>query len=217
MWLHGKEIILYFFNFFYYSVVKIFKYCFVSYFMDIIVGRYARDTFVTKEVVQRNKREFDNDYFGDKSINQTIKPIFDLKGVNFSSLYLFKKEHLDRFQFNWIYFINENWLRNNKDKIFNNSYDNDPEFEEFVKSVNFPFIEKSAMIKEPNHLITQLDIPFENIDRLIVRRNYECYGYMHTVNHVRKYVPHIKEQPLIIDVVSRSNRSIPKGIEFILR
>lgn len=183
--------------------------------MEIILGRFAKPRIghVSYGNAGRNTR----DYSGEKEINKSLLEPIVQGSVNVSSLYYFDKDKFSDLPFNWLYFINENWLKSNKEHIFNYSYNNNQEFQEFVDEVGFPTINKVKFLKkEKNHLITSLNIPFEYVDKIMILRNYP--EYFHTINYVRKFMnpKNMVEYYKTSGIRSYHDAIIPEGTEFIL-
>jgi hypothetical protein len=140
-----------------------------------------------------------------------ISPAGEINNMKYSDLYMFEKENLLEQPFNWLYFIKNEWLYTNRDKIFNYSFDNAPEFQQFVEQMRFPTMNKVKMLKkERNHLLTSLDISVENIYKIILVGNYP--GYYHDCDFMSKeFQPH----PLKYRFIKFENGK--KGAEYILK
>lgn len=184
--------------------------------MKIFVGRFSEPVLGFESYGAGANAS--NNYVGEKNISPTsIKPLQSVY-FSYSSLYLFNEEKILDVLFNWLYFVNESWLRRNKDDVFNYSFDNSPEFNSFVESAGFKDMDKIKLVnKEKNHLITTVDIPFSYIDSLMILRT--CPGFHRACTYVRKELKPLDEIKLFKKNGFRSHTDseIPKGIEFILK
>ena len=182
--------------------------------MEIFTGRFSAPVlgFPGYGIINSSERG----YRGEKNIiNKLIEPV-SADNKEYSDLYVLERENLFDVPFNWIYVINEDWLRENRTGVFNYSHSNSAEFMEFIKKMNFPVMEKNGMNgKERNHLLTKHGIPFSSVDKVIVLRNYP--GYFRAVSDMRKYGGLKEELRHYKTTGSHTDRQIPKAIEFILR
>jgi hypothetical protein len=90
-----------------------------------------------------------------------------------------------------MYSVNQNWLLENKDNIFNYSYDNSQDFDDFITRMQFPTLEDKLLNKkEKNQLITKLTLPIESIDKIYV---YRYSGHFRAINYLRHLVPQVEE------------------------
>jgi hypothetical protein len=181
--------------------------------MEIITGRFSRPILGFKSF-GTNKRT--NSYHGEDSIvKRLIEPV-SAEGKEYSDLYMLERDKLLTLPFNWIYVINEQWLKDNKNQIFNNSYDNSPEFQEFVDNINFQVIEDFATnTKERNHLLTKIGIPFTSIDKVIVMRNYD--GHFRAEHRMQDLYKNAERINHFKEFGSPADRRMPKAIEYILK